>query len=265
MKLSIITINYNNRIGLLKTIESIRSQSFIEFEWIIIDGGSTDGSKDLIEENHQLLAFWCSERDNGIYNAMNKGIARATGEYIHFLNSGDTLYSSDVYRQILPRLEGEDIVYGNISKKDHGKIMIDRGFHSNHITCYQMISGTIFHPAAFIKKELFSSVGKYDENLKIVSDWKFFFEAIVLHKSSVKYVNITVANFDTEGISSSNKEKNKEERKNVIESLLPPYVIEDYESSIHLDNIQSYHWSRYILMALHKVVTLYEVLFINKF
>lgn len=260
MKLSIVTINYNNREGLQKTIDSVLPQVYDDLEWIIIDGGSTDGSKELIEDNQQLFAFWCSERDEGIYNAMNKGIARATGEYIHFLNSGDTLYSIDVYRQILPRLGGEDIVYGNISKTDHGKIIIDRGFHSNHITCYQMISGTIFHPAAFIKKNLFSSVGKYDENLKIVSDWKFFFEAIVLHQSSVKYVNITVANFDTEGISSSNQEKNKEERKNVIESLLPSYVIEDYTSSIRLDNILSYRWSRFILYILHKLVTLYEII-----
>ena len=103
MKLSIITINFNNKDGLKRTIESVISQKFQEFEWIIIDGGSSDGSKLLIEEvarnNKKLVSYWCSEPDGGIYPAMNKGIDKAKGEYILFLNSGDTLHNKNVLQE----------------------------------------------------------------------------------------------------------------------------------------------------------------------
>ena len=88
--LSIITINYNNKKGLLKTIDSIKEQSFTDFEWIIIDGGSTDGSVEIIRENESRIAYWISEHDKGVYDAMNKGILHANGLWLNFMNSGDT-------------------------------------------------------------------------------------------------------------------------------------------------------------------------------
>ena len=96
MKLSIITINYNNQEGLKKTIESVVSQTMRDFEWIVIDGGSTDGGKEIIEQNKQCLDYWCSEPDKGIYHAMNKGIRASHGDYLMFLNSGDSLYDNKV-------------------------------------------------------------------------------------------------------------------------------------------------------------------------
>lgn len=92
--LSIITINYNNKNGVQKTIDSVLSQSFEDYEWIVIDGGSNDGSKELLEKYQEHFAYWCSEPDNGIYNAINKGLSHTTGDYIQFLNSGDWLYDS---------------------------------------------------------------------------------------------------------------------------------------------------------------------------
>ena len=93
MKLSIITVNLNNRDGLQRTIDSVVSQTFTDYEWIVIDGGSTDGSRELIGQHQDRFAYWCSEPDKGIYNAMNKGIAHAKGEWLQFLNSGAWLYS----------------------------------------------------------------------------------------------------------------------------------------------------------------------------
>ena len=92
MKLSIITINYNNCDGLQKTIDSVIAQTWRDFEWIVIDGGSTDGSKELLEQYKEHFSYWCSEPDKGIYNAMNKGIAKANGDYLNFMNSGDAFY-----------------------------------------------------------------------------------------------------------------------------------------------------------------------------
>ena len=94
MKFSIITINYNNKDGLEMTINSVLGQSFQGFEYIIIDGGSTDGSIDIIKKYESRIDYWVSEPDNGVYNAMNKGIRKATGDYINFMNSGDAYHSS---------------------------------------------------------------------------------------------------------------------------------------------------------------------------
>src|SRR6478735_1115877 len=113
IQLSIITINYNNLQGLQKTIESVVSQSFKDFEYIIIDGGSTDGSKVLIEKYSESITYWVSEKDNGIYPAMNKGIQVANGEYLLFLNSGDWFYENTTLSMAIPMLRPFDIVYGN--------------------------------------------------------------------------------------------------------------------------------------------------------
>ena len=113
-KLSIITINYNNKSGLEQTIKSVVNQNAEKHtEHIIIDGGSNDGSLDVIDENKEHFSYWCSEKDNGIYHAMNKGIAHATGEYLLFLNSGDFL-EPEVIATVLNELTGTDIIYGDI-------------------------------------------------------------------------------------------------------------------------------------------------------
>ena len=113
MKLSVITINFNNRDGLRKTIESVVNQTFKDFEYIIIDGGSTDGSVDVIKEYADRIDYWVSEPDKGIYNAMNKGIDVAKGEYCIFMNSGDCFYVNDVYENVFRELDGVDIIIGD--------------------------------------------------------------------------------------------------------------------------------------------------------
>ena len=99
MKLSIITINYNNLAGLQRTIDSVVCQTWHDYEWIIIDGGSSDGSKELIEQYQEYITYWCSEPDKGIYNAMNKGIDHAHGDYLIFMNSGDAFASKKCIRK----------------------------------------------------------------------------------------------------------------------------------------------------------------------
>ena len=113
-QISIITINYNNASGLEKTIRSVVEQTYNEYEYIIIDGASSDKSKEVIQEYQRYIDFWCSEKDSGIYNAMNKGIQKASGEYLLFLNSGDVLNNSAVLADIHGFLSGEDFVYGDL-------------------------------------------------------------------------------------------------------------------------------------------------------
>ena len=175
MKLSIITINYNNLEGLKRTYDSVVSQTCQDFEWIIIDGGSTDGSREFIEERQDKFAYWCSEPDKGIYNAMNKGIAKATGEYLQFLNSGDNLVDDKVIEEFLTLDWNEDIISGDIIV-DNDETDVRYNPDDDVLDIDTMRRGCIYHPSSYIKKELFDNYGLYDEKLRIVSDWKFFLE-----------------------------------------------------------------------------------------
>ena len=200
MKLSVITINYNNRDGLRKTIESVVNQTFKEFEYIVIDGGSTDGSVEVIKEYADRIDYWVSEPDKGIYNAMNKGIDVAQGEYCLFLNSGDFFFSNCVLEECIPYLDGTDVISGRI-QTDKGDIWESAKVIT--LSFFYRKKG-LLHPASFIKTQLLKKY-HYDENLKIVSDWKFFIQVLVFDGSSYKHIDVVVSIFDTDGISCSNK------------------------------------------------------------
>lgn len=227
-KLSIITINLNYAEGLQKTIESVVSQTSNDFEYIIIDGGSTDGSVDVIKKYADNSICWVSEPDTGIYNAMNKGILKATGEYCQFLNSGDYLVSNDVTERMLADMPDCSIFYGNKLKKIKGKLFTDKSFNGRAITFLDMYLGTLNHSCAYIKRSLFEKYGMYDETLQIVSDWKFYLETIGLSNEPVAYKDITISFFDMDGISHTNLQLVIKERQIVLRNLLPKRIIDDY-------------------------------------
>ena len=237
MKLSIITINRNNSEGLRRTIESVLSQTNRDIEYIIVDGASTDNSVDVIRASAiQAVGLdlkWISEPDKGIYNGMNKGIKMATGEYIQILNSGDILAAPDVTERMVEALPKEaDILYGNMVKYDYvsNKIMGKSG--EVEYSLRQYFSGTLNHDCCYIRRDLFDTYGLYDENLKIVSDWKWFLQAIGLGKVKPIYVDIDVTIFDASGISESNLELRNKERRQVIEAVLPRAVLTDYDAHV---------------------------------
>ena len=236
MTLSIITINWNNAIGLRKTMHSVFCQRCKDFEYIVIDGGSTDGSKSVIQRFAQepgRCIKWVSESDSGIYNAMNKGIRMATGEYVQFLNSGDCLVCDDVIERILMALKINSfptILYGNMLKeKKDGVLLRDKCFAGQSISFLGFYTGTLNHSPAFIKKELFEKYGLYDESLKIVSDWKWYLQAIIFGGEKPVYADIDVTLFDMNGISETNKELDKKERRQVLEELINPAFLTDYD------------------------------------
>ena len=235
--LSIITINRNNATGLDETMRSVVSQTDGIFEYIVIDGASTDGSIGIIKKYTDSLAGqlkWISEPDNGIYNAMNKGIGMATGEYVQFLNSGDCLASDDVTGRMLEELKKNDyppILYGNMLKDmPDGRILRDRCFAGQEISFLGFYTGTLNHSPAYIRKDLFEKYGLYDENLRIVSDWKWYLQAIILGEEKPVYTDIDVTLFDMHGISETNKDLDKAERKKVLGELIPQTILSDYDS-----------------------------------
>lgn len=245
MKLSIITINYNNASGLRKTLASVAAQTYQNIEHIIIDGGSTDGSVDVIKEYvcnvERMNVVWSSGPDKGIYNAMNKGIRKATGDYVQILNSGDLLATDDVTERMMVRLneltnervnesDGVAILYGNMIKKDYtaGKIIGKSG--EVEYSLRQYFSSTMNHDCCYIRRDVYEKYGLYDENLKIVSDWKWFLQAIGLGNVKPVYVDIDVTIFDASGISESNLALRNQERRKVLEELLPPAILADYDA-----------------------------------
>ncbi|MBO7618498.1 MAG: glycosyltransferase [Bacteroidales bacterium] len=225
--LSIITINFNNCKGLQKTIDSVVPQSFRDFEWIVIDGGSSDGSRELIERSAIFFSYWVSEPDKGIYNAMNKGIKVAKGDYLLFLNSGDWLYDDSSLERCFSHSFTSDIVYGDFYFVKSGGQMVKSCF-PNPLTLRYLYCYSLGHNASFIKRELLQKE-LYDERFKIVSDWAFFLKQ-AMNICGFEYIDEIVSCFDTNGISSINKELVKKEREAVLNELIPDMLVQDYQT-----------------------------------
>ncbi len=281
IKLTIITINYNNAAGLRKTMESVLSQTSKDFEYIVVDGTAPQPPKGGVSDRAVIESYvnsvegqengymrcsflssasgrrvgggFFSESDNGIYHAMNKGIRMAQGEYIHFLNSGDWLVDKHVVEDMLnflnpltpspsPRGEGLgvrcDVLIGNvIAVRPDGKVRYKK--NNPDVSLYTFYRGTIEHTSAYIRRDLFDTYGLYDENLKIVSDWKWYLQVVGLNNASVQFTDRYVTCFDTTGISSTNLRLDKAERRQVLEELLPEAVLADYDTySFDIDQMQ---------------------------
>ncbi|SFF15561.1 glycosyltransferase family 2 protein [Flavobacterium xueshanense] len=220
-KLSIITINYNNLLGLQKTVESVTCQIWQEFEYIVIDGGSTDGSATYLESQTDKITHWVSEPDKGIYNAMNKGIAKASGEYLLFLNSGDHFINSLSLQKVQKHLINDGVIYFNIDVIDNGSsyvlenpTVMSFSYLHNNLPCHQ---------CTFIHQSVFKRVGYYDESLKIVADWKLLIQAILKHNVAYRKVDAVFSTFYKDGISSlpENQSIIEAERARVLQEEFP--------------------------------------------
>ena len=215
MRLSIITINYNNLSGLRKTLDSVKRQQNADFEHIIVDGASDDGSVELIESYSCGKTYpikWTSEKDTGIYNAMNKGIGMSEGEYVLFLNSGDYLVHSSVCKDVIPYLDGTDIIQGNTIENDGFRTFRNRGFGKSELTFYDIIKGYFLHQASFCRKQLFDEYGRFDESYRINGDTVFFYRCLGLGNASFKYIDFDIADYDMSGVSSSQNKKYQDVR-----------------------------------------------------
>lgn len=225
MKFSIITINFNNCEGLEMTIQSVLGQSFKDYQYIIIDGGSTDGSVNIIKKYADKIDYWVSEPDKGVYNAMNKGILQANGDYLNFMNSGDMFHSLSVLDDIAEISTTEDIITGGFYDREKDIRYI---IQPQNITLLTMLKETFNHQATFYKKELFRN-RQYDENYALLSDFKFNLQSIILDNCSVKIIKYIIADYDFNGLS-SNKAKVLIERERILNELFPPRMIKDLKT-----------------------------------
>lgn len=223
MKYSIITINYNNKDGLEMTIKSVLGQTYKDFEYVIIDGGSTDGSLEVIKKYASRIDYWVSEPDKGIYNAMNKGIKKASGDYLNFMNSGDAYHSPSSLEAIAGLHSDADIIIGGYYETERGVAHV---IPQQEITLLTLMKYTINHQASFYKRNLFEK-RLYDENYIIMADAKFNFQSIILDNCSVKITDCIVSDYDMNGIS-SNYDLYKKERQKFLIELFPKRVLQDY-------------------------------------
>ena len=243
IKTSIITINYNNVKGLSETLASVFSQSFGDFEYIIIDGGSTDGSFEIIQQNAGKITYWVSERDNGIYNAMNKGIAKATGDYLLFLNSGDCLCAGDILEKCMVLMQknaGADIYYGDIfvvNNKDYPGTI--HWTHPAKIDLQFLKVETLGHQASFIKTSLFKEFGFYPETYRIASDYWLWLKSL-LNNKTFKYLDMPVAEYDFSGVSSQNRQLYKGEKEQIWKDLVPPCIQELISENVLYKKLTEY-------------------------
>lgn len=226
MKYTVITVCYNDKIGLEGTIKSVIHQTYKDFEYIIIDGASTDGSIDIIKKYSNHISHWVSEPDKGVYSAMNKGIKIAQGEYIIFMNAGDTFYSNDILEKVDKVNLQCDLAVGKASMTKDGKecsVVVP----PQEITLGFWIHHSVIHQAAFMRTSMLKEK-LYDETLRIVSDWKYMLHEYITRSYTYQPIPFIVCCFDTTGISSDNKKRNNE-RDYVLKELLPPMLYAEHK------------------------------------
>jgi len=225
----------------------VASQTFAEFEYLVIDGASNDGSVEVIKKYADKITYWVSGPDTGVYNAMNKGIRQAQGNYCLFLNSGDWLIEpetlKDVFSEIAAletRVGAGDIYYSDCKR-------VNRSFQAfqPELNIKHLISGSISHQNALIKRSLFVDHGFYDESLKIASDWKFFLTECKNYHIKFVHISTCITVFDTTGMSITNQTLSLHERRTVLESIFGKatdlfFELRDLRNTIYFDVISQW-------------------------
>lgn len=220
-KLSVITINYNDASGLEKTIQSVVDQTITDFEFIVIDGGSLDSSVAVLKKYADKITFWSTEKDNGIYDAQNKGIKKATGDYLICLNSGDTFCNNFVVEKFYAFLLQfpKKVIYGNSNVVNaNGTSYILTPPSKLDINFWY--ANTLNHQAVFVHSSLFKQYGLFSVAFKYVSDFEHLFRIYLKEPDAFCHFDEVICNFDNSGITSKDEFHKLivQERKKIIKA-----------------------------------------------
>ena len=234
-KITIVTINFNNREGLERTFESVFLQRQTEFEFIVIDGGSDDGSVELIKENSAKITYWESKKDNGIYHAMNKGITASTGDFINFINSGDVLsskYSLSVANSIISEQKtnynSDYILVMDCLTVDEEHLIMMKGNALKSKS--DAIANFLPHPSTFYAKHSFEKYHCFNEAKTIVSDFEWYMTAIFKNNFRIRYYPFCYSVFYKDGISSMNTNTHKLEFDEIIQKHVTNFQLKMFTS-----------------------------------
>ena len=226
-RISVITVNFNNCEGLQRTMESVLAQNYADYEYIVVDGGSTDGSVDIIKEHTNRLSCWISETDNGVYYAMNKAVAQACGTHCIFMNSGDEFYSPTVLSEVAEYGCGYDLAVGISSNVMKGKETC-RVYPPKEMSLLFWENYSVIHQAAFMRTSLLKKF-PYDTCYRIVADWKHMLALYLNQDYRYRALPIVICKFEGGGLSDNTIKRNAERDKALAE-LLPPMLLKDAES-----------------------------------
>lgn len=242
MKISIITVNLDNREGLRKTAESIVNQTCKDFEWIVVDGGSTDGSRELIEQYGEHISWRCSEPDGGIFNAMNKGIHHAHGEYLIFLNSGDAFCDVNVLAEAAVRLCGKEMYIGDTQTVD-GLDKVD--LSSRDKVVHTLLKRGFRHQSIFYHRSVFQKTGYYREDLKTCADWIVNIQAVIFNDAEVENIPVAVSVIEPGGVSTRPEPVSEDMAKLAGEHVTLNHIFGFYLKYYHLiGRIKNNPWRR---------------------
>lgn len=265
MKLSIITINYNNAAGLKKTLDSVAAQTYTDFEHIIVDGASSDGSVDEIiaysqspiANRHKIT--WLSEPDTGIYNAMNKGIKKASGDYLLFLNSGDFLVENNVLECVLIHNCYADILCARCNVSDNG-IVTWTSNPPDQVTFGTLYCVGLAHQSTFIRKSLFEQYGYYNESYRYNADIEFWYRTIIDNHVTTQRIDVITTDYNLDGISS--KEHQTDLYVKEVQQILAPYkaFIADYDMHAKKEkDIHVFDWLKNHKLLYAIVLLIYKI------
>ena len=263
MKLSVVTITYNNLVGLQRTLHSIAGQRWKDFEVVIVDGSSADGTCDYLAKYNGLdvPCRYVSEKDNGVYDAQNKGIRMAQGEYCYFLNAGDVLCDETVLERMFADKPQADVLYGNEIVVDGNGKRVGYCKGVENPTFLNLYMSCMKHQATFIRRSLFEKYGLYDLSYKIDADWEWFVRVIAMHEDvSLQYKNIDVSCFETGGLSCNNSQVVEEETQRIYNTYVLKRMQDDYNLLMQYprlrraNNNKILRWGLSVIMKLAKYV-----------
>lgn len=242
-KITIITAVYNCVDKIEQCISSVVNQTYNNLEYIVIDGGSTDGTVDVIKKYDGKIAYWCSESDKGIYDAWNKGVSHATGDYINFIGSDDAMYGHEVIENIITYLDNDvDVLAGNIiivNEKNAFELLKNNGRIKDKSN-YK--GGCIVTQGAFVRRELCAKY-KFDTSYKVASDYKFFLQYYYDESVRIKFIDDVIQYFSDGGVSSTEfdfvkQEDNKIYKEFGLEKLIDCHLSES--ESVFRGKIKEY-------------------------
>lgn len=263
MRLSVITITYNNLSGLQRTIASVYQQRYTDFEVVVVDGGSTDGTVEFLQNDCPYSNLrWISEQDKGIYDAQNKGIALAKGDYCFFLNAGDAFCSDDVLERMFANLTSPlpQILYGNELLMGNVGQVTGRATGVENPTFLDIYNGCMKHQATFVHHSLFEQYGSYDATMRMDADWDWFMRVVGFHAVTMEYRNVDITFFETNGYSYTHPEVDEAETRIVLERYLPSEKMQQdyrifsrYAQLRSADRIPVLRFSLRVIMKLSKI------------
>lgn len=218
-KYSIIVVTYNNADGLRRTLNSIRQLAYVHREVIVIDGGSKDGSLHIIAENQDIVTTSVSEKDNGIYHAMNKGVKMVTGNYVVFMNAGDVFANEDTL-SLVSQYDG-DIILGEDIYGGQRRTIKEK------MTLYDLLSNGIYHQAVYYRQEVLKKYG-FDESYRLIADLKSVVEPFVKDRAVITCIKQPLAICENGGVSKQRWRDTLTENRRMIDELVDPSYKDDY-------------------------------------